>query len=97
MRRFHLLTPFFVLSGLEDCSRRPKRVLGVGSNRFLPICWHILSHDSSGLSLFISVPSDSYPSERSVHPAVMFGEISQQTLLLGEQNAQMDRDQRELR
>ena len=27
----------------------------------------------------------------------MFGEISQQTLLLGEQNAQMDRNQRGLR
>ncbi len=29
--------------------------------------------------------------------AKMFGEIAQQTLLLGEQNAQIDRNQRELR
>ena len=74
-----MLTPFFVLSGLEDWNRRPKRVPGVGSNRFLPICWHILSHVSSGLSLLILILSDSYPSERSVHPAVMSVEKSHQT------------------
>ena len=67
MRRFHLLTPFFVLSGLEDCSKRPKRVLGVDSNRFLPTCWHILSHVSSGLSLFIVVPYDANSFARCVY------------------------------
>ena len=55
------------VSGLEDCSRRPKRVLGVGSNRFLPICLHILSHVSSGLSLFIAVPYDSNSFARCVY------------------------------
>ena len=41
--------------------------LGVGSNRSLPICLHILSHVSSGLSLFILVPYDATSIARRVY------------------------------
>lgn len=50
VRYFHSLMSFSLFSvGLEDFKRRPKRVLGVRSMRFLPTCWHILSKVISGL------------------------------------------------
>ena len=64
----HSLFFFFEFSdGLEDFNRRPNLVLGVGSNRFFPICLHILSHVSSGLSLFIAVPYDAISFVRCVY------------------------------
>jgi len=58
---------------------RPRQVLEVALNRFLPICLHILSHISSALSSFIVIPFDSYPSECPVHPVAMSVEQSHQT------------------